>query len=64
MAAVALDQYLASILKSNSTDRNEIKLEAGNPDFDLFTIYLEIIILESTVIRWMYQQYSMLLKVL
>ena len=41
MAAVALDQYLASILKSNSTDRNEIKLEAGNPDFDLFTIYLE-----------------------
>ena len=32
MAAVALDQYLASILKSNSTDRNEIKLEAGNPD--------------------------------
>lgn len=41
MAAVALDQYLASILKSNSTDRNEIKLEAGNPDFDMFTIYLE-----------------------
>ena len=41
MAAVALDQYLASILKSNSTDKNEIKLEAGNPDFDLFAIYLE-----------------------
>lgn len=41
MAAVALDQYLASVLKSNSTDKNEIKLEAGNPDFDLFTIYLE-----------------------
>lgn len=41
MAAVALDQYLASVLKSNSTDKNEIKLEAGDPDFDLFTIYLE-----------------------
>src|SRR5699024_5342313 len=41
MVAVALDQYLASVLKSNSTDKNEIKLEAGNPDFDLFTIYLE-----------------------
>lgn len=41
MAAVALDQYLASVLKSNSTDTNEVKLEAGNPNFDLFTIYLE-----------------------
>lgn len=41
MAAVALDQYLASVLKSNSTDKNEVKLEAGNPNFDLFTIYLE-----------------------
>ena len=41
MAAVALDQYLASVLKSNITDTNEVKLEAGNPDFDLFTIYLE-----------------------
>lgn len=41
MAAVALDQYLTSVLKSNSTDKNEIKLEAGNPNFDLFTIYLE-----------------------
>lgn len=41
MAAVALDQYLASVLKSSSADTNEIKLDAGNPDFDLFTIYLE-----------------------
>ena len=41
MAAVALDQYLASVLKSSASDKNEIKLEAGNPDFDLFTIYLE-----------------------
>lgn len=41
MAAVALDQYLASVLKSNPTDKNEIKLKAGNADFDLFTIYLE-----------------------
>lgn len=41
MPAVALDQYLASVLKSNITDTNEVKLEAGNPDFDLFTIYLE-----------------------
>lgn len=41
MVAVALDQYLASVLKSSASDKNEIKLEAGNPDFDLFTIYLE-----------------------
>lgn len=41
MAAVALDQYLASILRSNNEDTNEIKLKNGNPDFDLFSIYLE-----------------------
>lgn len=41
MAAVALDQYLASILHSTNEDTNEIKLKNGNQDFDLFTIYLE-----------------------
>lgn len=41
MAAVALDQYLISVLRSNTDDTNEIKLQTGNPDFDLFTIYLE-----------------------
>ncbi|MCP9331107.1 hypothetical protein B8W86_08580 [Lactobacillus kefiranofaciens] len=41
MATVTLDQYLASILQSNPTDKNEIRLRAGNADFDLFTIYLE-----------------------
>lgn len=41
MAAVALDQYLESILRSDRSGINEIKLKAGNPEFDLFTIYLE-----------------------
>lgn len=41
MAAVALDQYLESILKANHEDTNEIKIATGNQDFDLFTIYLE-----------------------
>lgn len=41
MAAVALDQYLASILNSNTDDTNELKLKSGNKNFDLFTIYLE-----------------------
>ena len=41
MAAVALDQYLTSILRSNTKDTNELKLKSGNTNFDLFTIYLE-----------------------
>lgn len=41
MAAVALDQYLMSVLKADMTGSSEVKLEAGNKDFDLFTIYLE-----------------------
>lgn len=41
MAAVALDQYLASIINSNKENTNEIRLKNGNPDFDLFSIYLE-----------------------
>lgn len=41
MTAVALDQYLMSVLKADKTGSNEVKLEAGNKDFDLFTIYLE-----------------------
>ncbi|RVU71082.1 MULTISPECIES: AraC family transcriptional regulator [Lactobacillus] len=41
MAAVALDQYLMSVIRSSSTSENEIRLKAGNSGFDLFTIYLE-----------------------
>lgn len=41
MTAVALDQYLISVLEADMTGSNEVKLEAGNQDFDLFTIYLE-----------------------
>ena len=41
MTAVALDQYLMSVLKADKTGSNEVKLEAGNKNFDLFTIYLE-----------------------
>lgn len=41
MSAVALDQYLISVLRSNMNDTNEIRLKNGNKNFDLFTIYLE-----------------------
>lgn len=41
MAAVALDQYLASVIHSGHSRTNELKLKAGNSGFDLFTIYLE-----------------------
>lgn len=41
MAALALDQYLMSVLRSNRSDKNEVRLEAGQTDFDLFSIYLE-----------------------
>ncbi len=64
MAAVALDQYLASVLKSNITDKNEVKLEAGNPDFDLFTIYLENHNTGIHAIAWMSRQSYMSPKVL
>lgn len=41
MSALALDQYLTSVLRSNREDQNEVKLEAGQDNFDLFSIYLE-----------------------
>lgn len=41
MAAVKLEQYLASILDSTASDTNELRLKPGNKDFNLFTIYLE-----------------------
>ena len=41
MATVDLDQYLTSVLKANKGNQSEIKLKAGNENFDLFTLYLE-----------------------
>ncbi len=41
MAALALDQYLMSVLRSDRNDKNEVKLKAGQKSFDLFSIYLE-----------------------
>ena len=48
MATVDLDQYLTSVLKANKGNQSEIKLKAGNENFDLFTLYLENH-------RWMFQ---------
>lgn len=41
MAALALDQYLDSVLRSSRSEQNEIKLKPGQANFDLFSIYLE-----------------------
>lgn len=41
MAALALDQYLLSVIHSFNEDVNEIKITTKNSQFDLFTIYLE-----------------------
>ena len=41
MATVDLDQYLTSVLRANKGNQREIKLKAGNENFDLFTLYLE-----------------------
>lgn len=41
MVAVKLEQYLASILDSTTSDTNELRLKPGNEDFNLFTVYLE-----------------------
>lgn len=41
MATLSLDQYLLSVLQSQKTDKNEIKLRSGQRSFNLFSIYLE-----------------------
>lgn len=41
MAAVKLEQYLASILESSSSDSNEVSIKPGNKNFDLFMAHLE-----------------------
>lgn len=41
MVTVKIEQYLASVLDSTKSDTNEVKLQAGNHDLDLCTIFLE-----------------------
>ena len=41
MAAVKLEQYLASILDSTKSDTNEVKIKPKNINFDLFRVFLE-----------------------
>lgn len=41
MAAVKLEQYLASVLDSTNADTNEVRLKPGNKAFNLFRVYLE-----------------------
>lgn len=41
MAAVKLEQYLASVLDSKKSDTNEIRIKPGNEDFNLFSAFLE-----------------------
>ncbi|WEV39724.1 helix-turn-helix transcriptional regulator [Lactobacillus sp. ESL0681] len=41
MAVVKLEQYLLSILHATTADTNELRLNSGNKNFDLFTILLE-----------------------
>lgn len=41
MAAVKLEQYLASILDSTNAETNEVRLKPGSKNFNLFTVYLE-----------------------
>ena len=41
MAAVKLEQYLASIIDAARSDTNEVKIKPGNSNFDLFIAFLE-----------------------
>lgn len=39
MAAVKLEQYLASIIDAARSDTNEVKIKPGNSNFDLFIAF-------------------------
>ena len=41
MAAVKLEQYLASVIDAARSDTNEVKIKPGNSNFDLFIAFLE-----------------------
>ncbi|MEB3365087.1 hypothetical protein SDC49_20630 [Lactobacillus sp. R2/2] len=51
MAAVKLEQYLASVLDSKKSDTNEIRIKPGNEDFNLFSAFWKIGILGYIVIK-------------